>query len=186
MKRIVFGAVTFIGSLFAVKAIRLPAIASLHATPPTQTTNAPPAPPNKPIILAQSRFDAQLLQLTNEQRRRAGLQPLRLSSKLGQAAQSHAQDMARNNIFSHTGSNGSTMVDRVKKVGYSYSTIGENIAAGGATPAATIQQWMNSPGHRRNILNPSFTEIGFGYVAAPNTEYRHYWVQVFGSPMNAR
>lgn len=177
MNRIVFGAVTFIGSLFAVKTI---------ATPPTQNTNVAPEQPNQPLILAQSRFDAQLLQLTNEQRRRAGLQPLRLSSKLGQAAQSHAQDMAQNNIFSHTGSNGSTMVDRVKKVGYSYSTVGENIAAGGDTPAATIQQWMNSPGHRRNILNPSFTEIGFGYLSAPNTEYGHYWVQVFGSPRNAR
>lgn len=177
MNRIVFWSFATLGSLFAVKAIRLPAQASVDPTP---------LPPFKPVILAQSRFDAQLLQLTNEQRRRAGLQPLRLSSKLGQAAQSHAGDMAKNNIFSHTGSNGSTMVDRIKSVGYSYSTIGENIAAGESNPQATIQQWMNSPGHRRNILNPSFTEIGFGYTAAPNTQYRHYWVQVFGSPGGAR
>jgi uncharacterized protein YkwD len=173
MNRAIPYVLAFASSLLAVK---------VFAALPSPTTSSTPSQPNQSITIAQSRFDAQLLALTNEQRRRAGLPALRLSSQLGRAAQSHAGDMARNNIFSHTGSNGSSMVDRVKATGYSYSAIGENIAAGDASPEATIRQWMNSPGHRRNILNRNYTEIGFGYVSAPNTQYRHLWVQVFGSP----
>jgi uncharacterized protein YkwD len=60
--------------------------------------------------------------------------------------------------------------------------LGENIAAGRPTAAATFQGWMNSPGHRANILNPHFTEVGFGYASSAKSEYRHYWVQVFGRP----
>ena len=69
-----------------------------------------------------------------------------------------------------------------KGTGYKYFALGENIAAGKATPEGTIRQWMNSSGHRANILNSRFTEIGFGYENAPNSRYRHYWVQVFGTP----
>jgi len=127
-------------------------------------------------------FEAALLKLTNIERRKVGLAPLKLSSRLTRAAQSHAVDMASNNYFSHTGLNGSSMSDRAKGIGYSYSAIGENIAAGKATPEGTIRQWMHSSGHRANILNPKFTEIGFGYANAPNSPYRHYWVQVFGKP----
>ena len=127
-------------------------------------------------------FENELLKLTNLERQKVGLPPLKLSSQLTRAAQSHAGDMARNNYFSHTGLNGSSMVDRAKGTGYKYSALGENIAAGKATPEGTIRQWMNSSGHRDNILNPRFTEIGFGYANAPNSPYRHYWVQVFGKP----
>ncbi|OYQ65595.1 hypothetical protein B9G53_06900 [Pseudanabaena sp. SR411] len=127
-------------------------------------------------------FANELLKLTNLERQKVGLPPLKLSSQLTSAAQSHAGDMARNNYFSHTGLNGSSMVDRAKGTGYKYSALGENIAAGKATPEGTIRQWMNSSGHRDNILNPRFTEIGFGYANAPNSPYRHYWVQVFGKP----
>lgn len=127
-------------------------------------------------------FANELLKLTNLERQKVGLPPLKLSSQLTSAAQSHAGDMARNNYFSHTGLNGSSMVDRAKGTGYKYSALGENIAAGKATPEGTIRQWMNSSGHRANILNAKFTEIGFGYANAPNSPYRHYWVQVFGKP----
>lgn len=140
----------------------------------TGQTSPRPTPAN--------RFDAELLRLTNVERQRAGLRPLRLSPQLAQAAQRHAEDMVRNRFFSHTGSNGSSISDRVRSAGYRFSSTGENIAAGAATPEATIRQWMQSPGHRRNILNPSYTEIGFGYVNAPGDRYRHYWVQVFGTP----
>ncbi|NEQ80211.1 MAG: CAP domain-containing protein [Moorea sp. SIO2I5] len=74
------------------------------------------------------------------------------------------------------------MSDRAKAAGYLYSYVGENIAAGNPTPAQTIRQWMGSTGHRRNILKPQYQEIGFGYVSDPSSPYRHYWVQVFGSP----
>ncbi|MDY6782848.1 MAG: CAP domain-containing protein [Cyanobacteriota bacterium] len=141
---------------------------------------AAPLPPNAPILIAESPYDTQLLQLTNAERQKAGLPPLRYSPQLGQAAQRHAEDMVRNDFFSHTGSNGSSVSDRVRAAGYSYSYVGENISAGSSTPAETIQRWMNSAGHRRNILKSEYTEIGFGYVSAPSSPYGHYWVQVFG------
>ncbi|NEQ63513.1 MAG: CAP domain-containing protein [Moorea sp. SIO4A1] len=129
-----------------------------------------------------AKFNTELLGLTNAERRKAGLPPLQLSAELSQAAQLHAEDMVRNGFFSHTGSDGSKISDRAKAAGYLYSYVGENIAAGNPTPAQTIRQWMGSTGHRRNILKPQYQEIGFGYVSDPSSPYRHYWVQVFGSP----
>ncbi|NEO36116.1 MAG: CAP domain-containing protein [Moorea sp. SIOASIH] len=129
-----------------------------------------------------AKFNTELLGLTNAERRKAGLPPLQLSAELSQAAQLHAEDMVRNGFFSHTGSDGSKISDRAKAAGYLYSYVGENIAAGYSTPAQTIRQWMGSTGHRRNILKPQYQEIGFGYVSDPSSPYRHYWVQVFGSP----
>ncbi|PZO35894.1 MAG: CAP domain-containing protein [Pseudanabaena frigida] len=133
--------------------------------------------------ISNTSFETELLKLTNQERRKAGLAPLRLSSQLSRAAQLHSTDMANNNYFSHTGRNGSSMADRTKATGYKYSFLGENLAAGRSTPEGTIRQWMNSAGHRANILNNKFTEIGFGYTYTPNSPYRHYWVQVFGTPM---
>jgi len=127
-------------------------------------------------------FETQLLKLTNLERQKRGIAPLTLSSQLSKAAQLHAIDMAKNNYFSHTGRNGSSISDRAKANGYKYSRLGENIAAGRSTADGTIKQWMNSAGHRANILNPKFTEIGFGYANIPNSNYQHYWVQVFGTP----
>jgi uncharacterized protein YkwD len=137
---------------------------------------------SNPILLAQSTYDSELLALTNAERSKAGLPALRLSTKLGQAGQNHAIDMVQKNFFSHTGSNGSQPSDRAKSVGYSYSSIGENIAAGNKTPAETIKQWMASPGHRSNILSSKYTEIGFGYTNSPSYQYKDVWVQVFGNP----
>lgn len=133
-------------------------------------------------MMGRASLESELLRLTNIERQKAGLPALRLSPKLSKAAQSHAIDMAKNNYFSHTGKNGSSMASRARLIAYQYSFIGENIAAGLATADGTIRQWMNSSGHRRNILNRNFTEIGFGYANSPNSEYNHYWVQVFGTP----
>jgi len=127
-------------------------------------------------------FEVELLKLTNLERQKVGLAPLKMSSQLARAAQLHSTDMANNNYFSHTGRNGSSMVARAKATGYKYSFLGENITAGRATPEGAVRQWMNSPKHRAAILNRDFTEIGFGYANAPNSSYRHYWVQVFGTP----
>jgi uncharacterized protein YkwD len=180
----------------ALAAVVLPMAAFAVQSPAGVTTptqgQAPVAQPN--LIaqartsppMTQSQFDAELLRLTNAERARAGLQPLQLSPQLKQAAQGHAEDMVRNNFFSHTGSNGSTLSSRVRATGYVFSFTGENIAAGRPTPAQTIAQWMASPGHRRNILNRNYTQIGFGYRSAPTSVYRHYWVQVFGTPMTRR
>lgn len=68
-------------------------------------------------------------------------------------------------------------------MGYSYSTVAENIAAGSRTPSQVFQQWMNSPGHRANMLNPDVSEVGVGFVLnAPRTSYSHYWVLVLAKP----
>jgi len=127
-----------------------------------------------------STYDQELLQLTNAERAKYGLSALTLSSSLGRAAQKHAESMATENYFSHTGSDGSSASDRAKREGYS-SGAGENISAGRKSPSDTIKGWMNSSGHRANILNATYTEIGFGHAYGSSSTYGHYWVQVFGS-----
>ena len=127
-----------------------------------------------------------VLELTNIERAKAGLKPLTLNNRLAQAAQGHSDSMAADDFFSHTGADGSDIGDRIKDSGYKYSRAGENIAAGQQTAEGVVRGWMNSPGHRANILNPNFTEIGIGYEFLENdrgsVNYNHYWTQVFGTP----
>ncbi|SKB04306.1 CAP domain-containing protein [Aeromicrobium choanae] len=106
--------------------------------------------------------------------------PVRLESRLSSAAQRHALDMATHDFFSHTGSNGSDLSDRVDAQGYDWSRLGENIAAGQQSPKQVVGAWLASPGHCRNIMGP-FTELGVGY-ATGDTRYGTYWVQDFGTP----
>lgn len=128
----------------------------------------------------------QVLDLTNAERNKGGLQPLRLNNKLNQSAQAHSQDMAIADYFSHTGANGSNAGDRAATAGYYYSSLGENIAAGYITPQEVVQGWMNSPGHRANIMNAGYQELGIGYYYLANdtgnVNYNYYWTQEFGTP----
>lgn len=130
----------------------------------------------------------QVLELTNAERTKAGFKTLKLNSKLVNAAQNHSENMAEDDFFSHTGEDGSSVSDRVQDAGYQYSRVGENIAAGQKTAEQVVQGWMNSPGHRANILNPNFTEIGIGYEFLENdtgsVNYNYYWTQVFGNPLS--
>ncbi len=127
-----------------------------------------------------------VLKGTNALRAQHGCAPLQLNDKLIRAAQLHAEDMARNDYFSHTALNGSTPFDRIRAQGYEYRTAAENIAAGVRTPEQVIQMWTNSEGHRRNMLNCDLHELGVGYYSMPNdtgnVNYTTYWVQVFGTP----
>ncbi len=129
-----------------------------------------------------------VLELTNEERSKAGLDPLQLNDKLANAADDHSDSMAQNDFFSHTGADGSSLEDRVQSNGYQYSAVGENIAAGQNTAKNVVQSWMDSPGHRANILNENYTEIGIGYEFLENdtgsVNYNHYWTQVFGTSLN--
>jgi uncharacterized protein YkwD len=107
--------------------------------------------------------------LINQERDKQGLAPLRISDRLGNAAQAHAKDMAKRNYFSHTSQSGASFVDRIRRTGYLANTrswqAAENIAWGTgrlATPKAIVRSWMNSPGHRMNILSGSLREIGIG------------------------
>ncbi|MDK3158159.1 CAP domain-containing protein [Kamptonema cortianum] len=128
-------------------------------------------------------FINRVLELTNQERSRLGLSPLTLSPLLSQAAQTHSQNMALQDFFNHTGLDGSSPSDRARIVGYT-SGAAENIAAGYTTPEAVVTGWMNSPGHRENILNPNYRTIGVGYHFLANDtgqlNWNHYWTQMFG------
>ncbi|MDO3682551.1 CAP domain-containing protein [Micromonospora sp. C28ISP2-4] len=116
--------------------------------------------------------------IVNQERAKAGCKALTVNAKLNLAAQRHSQDQADHQKMDHTGSDGSQPWDRVKAAGYSYRMVGENVAWNYQTPAAVMEGWMNSEGHRKNILNCSYTQIGVG-VARSNGPY---WTQVFATP----
>ncbi|MGW0839696.1 CAP domain-containing protein [Streptomyces sp. NPDC002787] len=125
---------------------------------------------------ADSGPTARVLALVNAERQKAGCAPVTENAKLTKAAQNHSQDMADHQNMSHTGSDGSSMTDRLARVGYAYRSAGENVAAGYGTADSVMDGWMNSPGHRANILNCGFKEIGIGLAQPGN-----YWTQNFGT-----
>ncbi|MEO1298215.1 MAG: CAP domain-containing protein [Cyanobacteria bacterium J06636_16] len=131
------------------------------------------------------RFDQEVLKLVNQERTQRDLKPLTLNAKLDRAADKHSKDMAEKDYFSHTGKNGSSIGDRASAAGYQWSRLGENIAAGQRTPESVVQGWMNSSGHRANILNPNYTHMGLGYKSLSpdtgNVNYGRYWTQMFGA-----
>ncbi|EFC85448.1 CAP domain-containing protein [Parafrankia sp. EUN1f] len=149
-------------------------------TPPSPSPRPVPAPSTAPAPApaAGTRQD-EVVRLTNVERQAAGCGPLAVDASLSAAAQAHSADMAANNYFSHSGLDGTSAGDRARAAGFPSTYVGENIAAGSATPAATIQMWMGSSGHRANILNCAYTHIGVGY--AEGGSYRYYWTQVFGT-----
>jgi len=150
----------------------------------TVSSNAGDSNP-RPGPTGTADFVQQVLNLTNQFRAQNGLAPLRLNAELNAAALAHSKDMALKDYFSHTGKNGSSPGDRLKAVGYESQAWGENIAAGYSTPEQVVQGWINSPGHRANLLNRSYTELGVGYYNLANdtgsVNYNNYWTQDFGS-----
>ena len=145
------------------------------ATPkPTRTSSAPQAPQAP----AGNSYSAEVTRLVNAERSKSGCGPLTQNSKLGKAAQGHSDDMAERDFFDHTNPDGKDPGDRVTAAGYKWTTYGENIAAGQRTPAAVMDSWMNSSGHRANILNCSFKEIGIGYRQGSGGPW---WTQNFGA-----
>ncbi len=107
--------------------------------------------------------------------------PLRWDCRLGQASHVHSTDMATNNFFSHTGSDGSSPFDRMRREGYQFRTAGENIGAGYRTVEAAVNGWLNSAGHCSNIMNPNFQDMGAARVDSANSTYRIYWTVGFGT-----
>lgn len=124
-------------------------------------------------------FETEVVRLVNIERRKRGISPLSISSKLSAAAAIRANELTQK--FSHTRLDGSSYSTAVENTGYMYSYVGENIAAGQKSPQAVMDTWMNSNGHRANILNPNYTEIGVG-VDYANNIYGIHWVQLFGRP----
>lgn len=123
---------------------------------------------------AMSEFEKEVIRLVNEIRTSNGLGHLAADESLSRVARIKSQDMKDNNYFSHTSPVYGSPFDMMKQFGISYKTAAENIAMGYKTPQAVVDGWMNSSGHRANILNASFNTIGVGYVAAGN-----YWTQMF-------
>lgn len=124
-----------------------------------------------------SSFEQQVLDLTNAERVKAGLAPLRWNWELARVARFKSQDMRDRNYFSHNSPTYGSPFTIMKNFGIKYTAAGENIAAGYTSAQAVVRGWMNSPGHRQNILNPNFNQIGVGYAAGGS--YRHYWTQMF-------
>jgi uncharacterized protein YkwD len=128
-------------------------------------------------------LESQVVALINQERINNGLPPLTLQAALTSAARGHSQDMACNNFFSHTGSDGSTSRDRIARQGYSASWAGENIYGGMmSSPTVVVTWWMNSAPHRANILNINYTSFGVGYVYVSTAPYQKYWTVNFARP----
>ena len=119
-------------------------------------------------------FEQEVIRLVNEIRIENGLRPLTYDWELSRVARYKSQDMKDNKYFSHTSPVYGSPFQMMKSFGIKYRSAGENIAKGYATPEAVVEGWMNSSGHRANILNSSFTHIGVGYVAEGR-----YWTQMF-------
>jgi len=119
-------------------------------------------------------FEQEVVTLTNQEREKNGLDPLKVDAELSVVARDKSQDMSSNGYFSHTSPTYGSPFDMMESYGISYRTAGENIARGQQSPSEVVNGWMNSEGHRENILNPNFTHIGVGYV-----EQGNYWTQEF-------
>ena len=145
-----------------------PTIKNYDLIYPGQIINIPTIPSS--VI----KFEGEVVRLINEIRVNNGLKPLTEDWQLSRVARYKAQDMKDLGYFSHTSPTYGSPFEMMKSFGISYRTAGENIAKGYSTPKAVVDAWMNSPGHRANILNSSYTHIGVGYVASGN-----YWTQMF-------
>ena len=107
---------------------------------------------------------------------------LTMSEPLRAAARAHCEDQATARYFSHESRDGRTFEQRIRQAGYTGKTpIGENIAAGQATPAAVMASWMSSPGHCANIMTPAYQAVGVGYATDADAPFTHYWTQDFGA-----
>lgn len=142
---------------------------------PGQTPDVKPEDkPNTDSNTSQSGYAAEVVRLVNAERAKNGLSALTVSGSVQAAAQTRAGELKQ--AFSHTRPNGSSAFTALSEAGVNYRGAGENIAYGQRTPAAVMQDWMNSPGHRANILKAEFTTIGVGYTVVNGTPY---WTQMF-------
>lgn len=137
-------------------------------TPPAEDNDTPSTDSS------MNEYEKEVIRLVNEIRGSNGLGELVADEELSRVARIKSQDMKDNNYFSHTSPAYGSPFDMMKSFGISYKTAGENIARGQTTPQAVVNGWMNSAGHRANILNASYNTIGVGYVADGN-----YWTQMF-------
>lgn len=143
-----------------------------ETTPPSENANTPE---NKPEADKELTFAEQVVELVNQERTKAGLNAVTLDQNIASAALVRAKEIETS--FSHTRPNGSKFSTALTEQGVTFKGAGENIAWGQKSPEAVMQAWMNSEGHRANILNKNFTKIGVGYYQ--NAAGRNFWTQLF-------
>ena len=143
-----------------------------ETTPPSEDANTPE---NKPEADKELTFAEQVVELVNQERTKAGLNAVTLDQNIASAALVRAKEIETS--FSHTRPNGSKFSTALTEQGVTFKGAGENIAWGQKSPEAVMQAWMNSEGHRANILNKNFTKIGVGYYQ--NAAGRNFWTQLF-------
>jgi len=135
----------------------------------------------RPFILPDDlQRDRAIEEEINEIRVQYGLSPFTKSQKITQAALRHSNDMADNNFFSHTGSDGTRAGIRLDESCYNWQAYGEIIAAGYGSPDGAVEAWMDSPGHKGIILDPGLVDFGAGYAYNASSKYKHYWTVDFG------
>jgi uncharacterized protein YkwD len=145
-------------------------IQSKKATDNTSTSSnsidvqgLPNLPTNSPITV-QASAEQKILELMNAKRTEAGLEPLTLDNTLVQVARYKSNNMIQNNFFDHTNPDGTKWTNWLQTIGYKYTTSGENIAYNTSDPVELFTQWWNSPGHRANMMNASYTKVGIGVI----------------------
>lgn len=145
--------------------------------PPSEGLETPPGHSGS-LTQCGTLIESEAFTLLNDDRKSNGLQPLQCDDDLLIVARLHNQDMADRNFFAHTNPDGEQPWDRMERFGITgWSLVGENIAAGQRSPAEVQAAWMNSPGHRANILTADFTHVGVGHVATEDG--RIFWTQLF-------
>lgn len=151
-----------------------------NTTKPTENTSNTGTSGNTGQTSAISAEANEVIRLVNVERSKNGLSPLKANAELSKVAAAKAQDMINNSYFSHTSPTYGSPFDMMNKFGINYTAAGENIAYGQKDAAEVMNSWMNSSGHRANILNSNFTEIGVGVAKDKNGT--PYWVQMFINP----
>jgi uncharacterized protein YkwD len=144
---------------------------------PTQTPNQ--VQPSS-VNMTVSEFERRVFELTNLERTSRGLSALTWDDNLAAAARAHSDDLAENNMTGHTGSDGSSPEERARRQGVSVTYSGENVTYRCWTPEEAVESWMNSPGHRANILNSGHTHLGVGFAHLPGSQWSTYTTQKFG------
>ncbi len=152
-----------------------PPVVEKPVTPPVVEKPVTPTPPVENVS-GLSAMEMEVVRLVNIERQKAGLSNFKASSELSNVARMKSMDMATNNYFSHTSPTYGSPFEMMKSFGISYRTAGENIAKGYHSAQSVVTGWMNSQGHRANILNPSFNTIGVGAYSGNGSTY---WTQMF-------
>ena len=140
------------------------------------------AMPIRPSNETMRQWERTVLDLTNDYRAGYGLPPLTWDDSLAQAARLHSADMAYNDFIAHEGSDGSTVGERITRTGWDWRMVKENVATGQQAPYIVVDSWINSPGHRANMLSEDVRYLGVGFYFLESSQAHFHWTQKFGTP----